>query len=188
MDPFTGEGAFHAGIDIAAPAGTPVVATADGILFHAGPNAGYGNDILIDHGYGIVTKYSHLSKTFVVVGQDVSRGQVVGTVGMTGRATGPHLHYEVLVHDVPVNPAKYLPKETDQLPGLTSGNTGLIVSALLNESAPLRLKPASLPLSSGKRTSPRRGDQPALNVTSPASGLLFARTSAATGSSLPATE
>jgi murein DD-endopeptidase MepM/ murein hydrolase activator NlpD len=108
MDPFSGEGAFHAGIDIAAPAGTQVEAAADGILFHAGPDGSYGNEILIDHGYGIMTKYGHLSATFGVVGQEVKRGQVIGTVGMTGRTTGPHLHYEVLIHATRVNPAKYL--------------------------------------------------------------------------------
>ncbi len=108
LDPFTGEGTFHAGVDIAAPAGTLVRAAADGILFHAGPEAAYGNEILIDHGYGVATKYGHLARTLVVIGQEVKRGQVIGTVGMTGRTTGPHLHYEVLIHDTPVNPSKYL--------------------------------------------------------------------------------
>lgn len=108
MDPFTGEGTFHAGVDIAAPIGTPVRVAADGILFHAGPEAGYGNEALIDHGYGIITKYAHLDTLEVVVGEKVNRGQIIGTVGMTGRATGPHLHYEVLVHDTPVNPVTYL--------------------------------------------------------------------------------
>jgi murein DD-endopeptidase MepM/ murein hydrolase activator NlpD len=109
MDPLSGEGAFHAGIDISAPYGTMVEATADGIVFHAGPDAGYGNAVLIDHGYGITTKYGHLSQINVVVGQEVKRGQIIGAVGMTGRATGPHLHYEVHVSDAPVNPARYLP-------------------------------------------------------------------------------
>ena len=108
MDPFTGEGAFHRGVDIGAAAGTAVRAAADGILFHAGPDAGYGNEALIDHGDGVNTKYGHLRTLCVVVGETVSRGQVIGTVGMTGRATGPHLHYEVLVHDTPVNPVAYL--------------------------------------------------------------------------------
>jgi murein DD-endopeptidase MepM/ murein hydrolase activator NlpD len=108
MDPFTGEGNFHNGVDIAAPAGTLVRAAADGILFHAGPDAGYGNEALIDHGYGLTTKYGHLKNLKVFVGQEVSRGQIIGTVGMTGRATGPHLHYEVLVGGIPVNPANYL--------------------------------------------------------------------------------
>jgi Peptidase family M23 len=94
MDPFTGEGNFHNGVDIAAPAGTLVRAAADGILFHAGPDSGYGNEALIDHGYGLTTKYGHLRSLSVVVGQEVTRGQIIGTVGMTGRATGPHLHYE----------------------------------------------------------------------------------------------
>ena len=108
MDPFTGEGAFHTGMDIAAPVGAPVRAAADGILFHAGPEAGYGNEALIDHGYDITTKYAHLSNIYVVVGEEVSRGQVIGAVGMSGRTTGPHLHYEVLVQGTPVNPVKYL--------------------------------------------------------------------------------
>ena len=108
MDPFSGEGAFHSGVDISAPYGTKVEASADGIVLQAGPDSGYGNEILIDHGFGITTKYGHLSKIYVVVGQEVKRGQVIGAVGMTGKATGPHLHYEVLVHDTPVNPTKYL--------------------------------------------------------------------------------
>lgn len=120
MDPFTGEGAFHAGIDIAAPVGTQVRAVADGILFHAGPDAGYGNEILLDHGYGITTKYGHLRTTYVVVGQEVKRGQIIGAVGMTGRATGPHLHYEVLIHETPVNPAKYLPAKTRTYGGIAT--------------------------------------------------------------------
>jgi murein DD-endopeptidase MepM/ murein hydrolase activator NlpD len=109
MDPFSGEGNFHPGMDIAAPKGTEVRATADGIILRAGRvESGYGNEILIDHGSGITTKYGHLSQVFVVVGEEVKRGQVIGAVGMTGRSTGPHLHYEVLVHETPVNPAKFL--------------------------------------------------------------------------------
>jgi len=108
MDPFSGEGAFHAGVDISAPSGTRVEAAADGIVLEAGPESGYGNEILIDHGYGLTTKYGHLSRIFVVVGQVLKRGQVIGAVGMTGKTTGPHLHYEVHVKDTPVNPTKYL--------------------------------------------------------------------------------
>ena len=85
-----------------------VIASADGIVLSAGPDAGYGNSVLIDHGYGIQTRYGHLSHVEVVVGQEVKRGQIIGEVGMTGRATGPHLHYEVHVQDTPVNPAKYM--------------------------------------------------------------------------------
>jgi murein DD-endopeptidase MepM/ murein hydrolase activator NlpD len=108
LDPLDGEGAFHAGIDIAAPTGTEVEASADGIVLQAGPDAGYGNSVLIDHGYGIATRYGHLSRIDVVVGQEVKRGQDIGAVGMTGRATGPHLHYEVHINDTPVNPARFL--------------------------------------------------------------------------------
>ena len=108
MDPFSGEGAFHAGVDISVPFGTKVIATADGIVLEAGPEAGYGNEILIDHGDGLSTKYAHLSRIFVAVGQELKRGQVIGSVGITGKTTGPHLHYEVHIHDTPVNPTKYL--------------------------------------------------------------------------------
>jgi murein DD-endopeptidase MepM/ murein hydrolase activator NlpD len=108
MDPFSGEGAFHPGVDISVPFGTRVIATADGIVLEAGPESGYGNEILIDHGFGLTTKYGHLSRIFVVVGQELKRGQVIGSVGMTGKTTGPHLHYEVHIHDTPVNPTKYL--------------------------------------------------------------------------------
>ena len=108
QDPFSGEGVFHSGVDICAPYGTRVEAGGDGIIMQAGWDSGYGNEIIVDHGYGLATKYGHLSKIFVVVGQEVKRGQVIGAVGMTGRTTGPHLHYEVLVNDTPVNPMKYL--------------------------------------------------------------------------------
>lgn len=109
VDPLDGEEAFHPGIDISAPAGTPVRAAADGIVIESGrEEAGYGIEILLDHGYGVDTRYGHLRRTFVVEGQWVKQGQVIGLVGMTGRTTGPHLHYEVLVHQTPVNPAKYL--------------------------------------------------------------------------------
>lgn len=108
MDPLSGEGAFHAGLDICAPYGSQVEASGDGIVFSASPDSGYGNAILIDHGYGITTKYGHLSKIYVVVGQEVKRGQVIGAIGMTGKTTGPHLHYEVLVNETPVNPSRYL--------------------------------------------------------------------------------
>jgi len=107
-DPFSGEDAIHKGIDISVPFGTRVEAAADGIVLEAGPESGYGNEILIDHGYGLTTKYGHLSRIFVVVGQVLKRGQVIGAVGMTGKTTGPHLHYEVHVKYAPVNPTKYL--------------------------------------------------------------------------------
>ena len=107
-DPFTGEGVFHSGVDISVPFGTQVQAGGDGIVMQEGWDSGYGNAILVDHGYAMTTKYGHLSKIFVVVGQEVKRGQVIGAVGMTGRTTGPHLHYEVIVNDTPVNPMKYL--------------------------------------------------------------------------------
>ena len=108
QDPINGEGAFHSGIDIDAPYGTPVRAAADGNVSGAVMGAGYGREVVVNHGHDVLTVYGHLSAMSVVPGQHVNRGQVIGYVGQSGRATGPHLHYEVRVHNVPVNPHKYL--------------------------------------------------------------------------------
>ncbi|MGA8186116.1 MAG: M23 family metallopeptidase [Terriglobia bacterium] len=108
MDPFSGEAAFHPGIDIADAVGTDVVATGDGLVIEAEPDAGYGRSILIDHGDGITTRYAHLSRIFVVVGEQVKQGEIVGAIGLSGRTTGPHLHYEVRIHGTPVNPGRFL--------------------------------------------------------------------------------
>jgi len=115
QDPFNGEGAFHTGIDIDAPYGTPVRATADGVVTGAVMGAGYGRAVELDHGHSVDTLYGHLSATAVSPGEHVTRGQVIGYIGATGRATGPHLHYEVRVHNVPVNPYKYLRTTFEQI-------------------------------------------------------------------------
>jgi murein DD-endopeptidase MepM/ murein hydrolase activator NlpD len=107
-DPFNGEGAFHGGVDIATPYGTPVVATGDGVVTFADYMSGYGRLVKVDHENGFSTRYGHLSGFAVAAGQAVKRGQVIGYVGSTGRVTSPHLHYEVRINDTPVNPHKYL--------------------------------------------------------------------------------
>jgi murein DD-endopeptidase MepM/ murein hydrolase activator NlpD len=109
-DPMTGngEGEFHPGIDISAPIGTPVRATADGIVKSARMENGYGREVVLDNGHGVETCYGHMSGFAVMAGQTVVRGQVIGYVGMSGRTTGPHLHYEVRIRNAPVNPHKYL--------------------------------------------------------------------------------
>ncbi|MFY9726118.1 MAG: M23 family metallopeptidase [Bryobacteraceae bacterium] len=107
MDPFSGEGAFHTGVDIAAPPGTPVRATADGVVLQASWEGGYGLMVAVDHGGGVETYYAHLSRCFVQTGQAVRLGQIVGAVGATGRVTAPHLHYEVRIGGAPVNPYRY---------------------------------------------------------------------------------
>ena len=100
---------FHQGIDIAAEMGTPIVATADGVVTIAGWNAGgYGNMVDIDHGSGVSTRYGHASAVVVTPGQRVRRGQIIAYVGSTGHSTGPHLHYEVRLSGQPVNPTSYL--------------------------------------------------------------------------------
>lgn len=108
IDPFNGEGAFHRGIDISSDYGARIIAPAEGVVIFAGMESGYGRMVQIDHGHGVVTRYGHMSAFAVTVGQRVSRGQTVGYVGMSGRSTGPHLHYEVWVHNAPVNPHKFL--------------------------------------------------------------------------------
>ncbi len=108
QDPINGEGAFHTGIDIDAPVGSPVRAAADGTVTEAAMANGYGRQVRINHGHDVVTVYAHLSAMAVVPGQHVIRGQVIGYVGLSGRVTGPNLHYEVRLHNVPVNPYKYL--------------------------------------------------------------------------------
>lgn len=115
LDPFNGEGAFHSGVDISASFGEVVRATADGIVEVASMASGYGREIMINHGNGLETIYGHLSGFAVATGQQVSRGQVIGYVGMSGRSTGPHLHYEVRVHNTPVNPYRYLRETVEQL-------------------------------------------------------------------------
>jgi murein DD-endopeptidase MepM/ murein hydrolase activator NlpD len=109
-DPFSGEGAFHTGIDLQAPRGTPVHVTADGVVESAGWSGSYGKLVVVDHGNGLETYYAHLSQLMVVAGQELRRGQVLGLSGGTGRATGPHLHYEVRLGGTPVNPYKFMSK------------------------------------------------------------------------------
>jgi murein DD-endopeptidase MepM/ murein hydrolase activator NlpD len=108
IDPFNGEGAFHSGVDISSAYGHPVIAPADGVVTFADFFGGYGKAIMIDHGHGISTRYGHLSGFAVTSGQEVHRGDTIGYVGLSGRSTGPHLHYEVRINDTPVNPYKYL--------------------------------------------------------------------------------
>jgi murein DD-endopeptidase MepM/ murein hydrolase activator NlpD len=114
-DPFQGRSAMHAGIDLSGAVGTPIYATADGMIVTAGYNSGgYGNLIKIDHGRGIETRYGHLSKMSVYAGQRIKRGEMIGRMGSTGRSTGSHLHYEVRIDGRAVNPVPFM-KSTDYL-------------------------------------------------------------------------
>ena len=123
-DPFRGAAAMHAGIDLAGPSGTPIHATADGVVSTAGYNSGgYGNLVKIDHGRGIETRYGHLSVMAVTPGQRVTRGQVIGRMGSTGRSTGSHLHYEVRIDGRAVNPIPSM-KSTDYLLAMQKNGGG----------------------------------------------------------------
>ena len=107
-DPITGGADYHPGLDISADHGSAVYATADGTVTHAAREGAYGNLITVDHGYGLETRYGHLSRFDVKTGEKVQRGQIIGRVGATGRATGPHLHYEVRVNGRLLNPLQLL--------------------------------------------------------------------------------
>ena len=120
-DPFGGGAARHMGIDLAGPTGTPIYATADGVITESAWNSGgYGNLIKIDHGRGIETRYGHLSKLLVSAGTRVRRGQLIGHMGSTGRSTGSHLHYEVRIEGRAVNPVPFM-KSTDYLLAMKNG-------------------------------------------------------------------
>jgi murein DD-endopeptidase MepM/ murein hydrolase activator NlpD len=107
-DPFSGEQAFHTGVDISGPTGTPIRAAADGVVLGAEFASRYGRLIVIDHGGSVQTYYAHLSRFDVIAGQEVRRGQIIGALGSSGRASGPHLHYEVRLGGNPVNPYTFL--------------------------------------------------------------------------------
>jgi len=107
-DPFTGQPAFHTGLDIVAPKGTRVLAPADGIVVKASRETGYGNVVYVSHGNGVTTRYAHLDGFAVRPGQNVNRGDVLGFIGDTGRSLGAHLHYEVLVNNTKVDPTQYI--------------------------------------------------------------------------------
>lgn len=107
-DPFNGHAAFHAGLDFPGRYGQPILAAAAGRIAYVGQRQGYGNVVEVDHGHGIMTRYAHLSGFTGRVGQKVERGQQVGRMGSTGRSTGTHLHFEVRLHDQPINPRRFL--------------------------------------------------------------------------------
>ena len=107
ISPFTGRREFHKGFDIANRKGTPIISTADGMIAFAGPKGLLGNMVAIDHGHGMVTRYGHIHEIIKKRGERVKRGETIALVGNTGRSTGPHLHYEVRLNGVAVNPVNY---------------------------------------------------------------------------------
>lgn len=122
IDPFNGEGSFHSGIDIGAAIGQPIIAPADAVVVFADFMGGYGRAVILDHGHGITTRYGHMKTLAVFAGEHVHRGDTIGYVGDTGRSTGPHLHYEVRINDIPVNPHKYLRTTYAHVGGFEAGS------------------------------------------------------------------
>jgi len=110
-NPFGSGYDYHYGVDVAAPYGSPIFATGDGIVIFSGYKSAYGRTVMIDHGYGYTTLYSHNAKNLVEVGQKVKKGQLIALVGLTGRTTGPHVHYEVWVNGIRVNPKQFMTSE-----------------------------------------------------------------------------
>jgi murein DD-endopeptidase MepM/ murein hydrolase activator NlpD len=108
VSPFTGRRAMHRGIDVASPIGSPIYAPADGVVIFTGAKAGFGNFLMLAHGYGMVSRYGHLQESLVAAGQKVRRGEQIATVGMSGRTTGPHLHYEIVVNGSTLDPKKFI--------------------------------------------------------------------------------
>jgi len=125
LDPFSGEGAFHSGLDIASHYGDAVHATADGVVTEADTDAGYGRLVVVNHGFGISTWYAHLSAFNVQAGMHVRAGDVIGYEGQSGRSTGPHLHYEVRINNTPVNPWRYLRNTIPQTAAPSPANTAV---------------------------------------------------------------
>lgn len=123
-DPFTGGAAFHAGLDFRGPIGAPIYAAAEGTVISAGVGQGYGNLVEIRHGNGLTTRYAHLSRIETRVGAKVPAGAVIGRLGNTGRSTGPHLHFEVRIHDRPVNPRPFLQGAPNVLKEARAGRPG----------------------------------------------------------------
>ena len=113
IDPFSGENAFHTGVDISCDARAPIQATADGMVSHSGWIEGSGNVVILEHGFGFSTVYAHNTSNAVKPGQTVKRGDTIGYVGSTGKSTGPHVHYEVWKDGKTINPQKYLPGAPD---------------------------------------------------------------------------
>ncbi|MBK8073286.1 MAG: M23 family metallopeptidase [Ramlibacter sp.] len=120
IDPFTGRSALHSGLDFQAETGTPILAAAGGIVVTQEFHPAYGNMVEIDHGNDLVTRYAHASRVHVKKGDLVKRGHKIAEVGTTGRSTGPHLHFEVLVQGVPQNPQKFLMANRDAAPALVA--------------------------------------------------------------------
>jgi len=123
-DPFNGRGAMHAGIDFKGPIGSPIFAAADGRVTFAGRKSGYGNAIEITHANGMLTRYAHLSRIDVRVGQAVAAGTTIGGLGSTGRSTGPHLHFEVRINDRAINPRPFLEAAPDVLKEVRAAGSG----------------------------------------------------------------
>ena len=150
-DPFTGRPALHTGLDFPAEIGTPIHAAAGGVVLSAGPHPQYGQLVELDHGNGLITRYAHTSRMLVQVGQLVKRGDVIAEVGSTGRSTGPHLHFEVLVEGVQQDPSRFLARagSPSSLPRVAPANVRDLDSGGASEAHPAPTLAATDPAHGG---------------------------------------
>jgi murein DD-endopeptidase MepM/ murein hydrolase activator NlpD len=163
-DPITGRGALHMGLDFPADVGTPIVAAAGGVVINSENHHAYGQMADIDHGNGLVTRYAHASKLLVKTGDLVKRGQTVGLVGNSGRSTGPHLHFEVLVDGVPQNPARFLAGRGVPPPTATAA------AAAPAEPRPRRSRAAAGGTAPAAPAAPAAAESPAINAPAEVGG------------------
>lgn len=158
-DPFTGRGALHTGLDFPADSGTAIVAAAGGVVVTADMHPAYGRTVEIDHGNGLVTRYAHASKISVATGDLIRRGQKIAEVGSSGRSTGPHLHFEVLVEGVPQDPAKFL----------AQGNRAPVAERVVAQRATPEARPRASAKAASAAPAPTPASPPAAVADSPAS-------------------
>jgi hypothetical protein len=190
-DPFTGHASLHTGLDFPAEVGTPIIAAAGGIVTMREWHAAYGNTLEIDHGNGLVTRYAHTSAFEVERGALVKRGQLVARVGNTGRSTGPHLHFEVLVDGAPQDPARFLAGGSNMAPGREfARRPGLSASAAAVQTAAAQGAGTAAPRPAGGVAASAAAPAAALAPAAPrptmaAPGVLPAPTSAAPASPAP---
>jgi hypothetical protein len=172
LDPFTGRGALHTGLDFPSDTGTAILAAAGGVVLSTETHPAYGRTVELDHGNGLVTRYAHASKILVADGDLIRRGQKIAEVGSSGRSTGPHLHFEVLVEGVPQDPAKFLAQANRKQPAVARGATGEAFGSAAPERRGAAARTADEPVTERREAAapPAERRRPAARASSPDAG------------------